>query len=128
MSPSISLNRNPTKPASQLAANIRRMMYHGLREPREVHSLQEMRQEHVDGRLAALNNTYWTYQSAGDTGTGKTYADTSVVSYLNEHGGRSLTLVPDHKHCREVATMRSEEGVDSVAFPHLCAETCVHYD
>jgi hypothetical protein len=105
------------------------MMTEGLREPREVHTLQETRREHALGRLAALNNVYWVYLCTAATGTGKTYADTYVVSHLNESGGgRSLTLVPDHKHCEEVVTMRALAEVDSVAFPLLCEETCVRFD
>jgi hypothetical protein len=100
----------------------------GLREPREVHTIEEMRQEHVDGRIAALDQLDHIHLSRAETGTGKTHSDTAVIVHPKMAGRRSLTLVPDHKHSREIATMRADAGVNSVAFPQLCEETCLRYD
>jgi hypothetical protein len=118
----------PSQPQAVIATKTYQAMTAGLREPREVHTLAETRQENEAGRVAALNDTDPIYVTMAPTGSGKTHADTAAVKQLNEQGGRSLTLVPDHKQCREVSAMRSEAGAKSLYFPQLNEDTCDRYD
>lgn len=99
-----------------------------VREPRAVASLEEYREEMREARLAALTHPYHCYLDNGQTGVGKTHADTAIMAELTKEGRMSLTLVPTHKDCAAVVSQRAEQGVASVAFPHLNKETCLRYD
>jgi hypothetical protein len=104
------------------------MWSEGLREPREVHTIEDYREELVLARLATLDNTYYLYLCTAQTGAGKSTADIDVIKRLDREGKKSVTLVPDHQNCQEIVAKRREAGIESAAYPKLCEETCERYE
>lgn len=107
---------------------IEKMWNAGLREPREVHTIGECREELVQARLAALDNPYWVYLCRAQTGAGKSTADIAVIQRLIKEGKRSVTLAPNHQHCREIVEQRRKAGIASAAYPQLSEDTCQRYE
>jgi hypothetical protein len=104
------------------------MMSDGLREPREVHTIEEYRDELVAARLAALDNTYYLYLCAAPTGSGKSTADDVVITHPKMVGKKSLTLAPDHQNCQEIAYRRRAAGIPSTPYPLHSETNCVRWD
>ncbi len=100
---------------------FRRWIDEQLAEP-PARSLADWRDETISWRLDVLGES-GTYLDRSPTGAGKSFADGEVLERLGEKG-RSLSLQPTHKNCRQVESEFASRGLDAAAFPPLNEETC----
>jgi hypothetical protein len=100
----------------------------GLREPREVHTLEEYREELRQGLRSVLDNCWYIHVLPAPTGSGKTYAQIALLQDLKLKGKTTVTLAPTHQLCDEIVAQRGAVGIDSAAFPLLDETTCARYE
>ena len=74
-------------------------------------------------RLASLKSPPLIYFDGSPTGAGKSTADLAVM----REAGQSLTLLPTHKACEELAEKLTKDGLVAAAFPALDATTCQRF-
>ena len=112
----------------KFVANLVRMWTEGVREPREVRTIEEYRDELFEARLATLDNTYYLFLCTATTGAGKDTADDKVITDPKMVGKKSLTLAPGHQNCQEIAARRRAAGIPSTPYPQHSEANCVRWD
>ena len=86
-------------------------------------SLDDWRDQMQASRLASLHKPPAIYFDGSPTGAGKSTADLVAM----RAAGQSLTLLPTHKACEELAEKLREDGLDAAAFPALDESTCQRF-
>ena len=90
---------------------------------REERTLDDWRKEMVANRLDTIGRP-GLYADNSPTGAGKSYADRAAMRLAET----SLTLLPDHSNCEELAAELVADGFDAAAYPRLDEETCQKFD
>ena len=86
-------------------------------------SLDDWRDQMQASRLASLHKPPAIYFDGSPTGAGKSTADLVAM----KAAGQSLTLLPTHKACEELAEKLTNDGLVAAAFPALDATTCQRF-
>jgi len=85
----------------------------------ELVELEVWRRDMGTARLETIDEP-GLYFDRSPTGAGKSYADRDALRLA----GKSLTLLPTHSNCRELAAELNVDGIDAVAFPKMDESTC----
>lgn len=85
----------------------------------KVVSLDDWRGQMAAARLSSVGSQ-GVYFDGSPTGTGKSYADRAALVEAES----SLTILPTHTNCRELAAELNEAGIEAVAYPQLTDENC----
>ena len=102
---------------------FRRLINHAMSPPPPPRSLDAYRVELEKTRLESVGHP-GVYLDVSPTGAGKTHADLPAAVAAKT----SLTVLPTHKHCRDVKETYSQSGLDAEAYPELNTTTCQNYD
>jgi hypothetical protein len=106
--------------------------------------LDDYRREMVRARLEG-RKTGNTLLDLGLTGVGKSYADFAAIRRMEDYAmgkwhslaeylakrrsrPRSVLLVPTHAQAAEAVEAAGAQGLPMVAYPKLCADTCLRHD
>jgi hypothetical protein len=82
--------------------------------------LAEWRRQMVDARLSSLAMDDTIYFDGSMTGVGKNTADIELMKSTKS----SVTYLPTHEACRELALRLRKEGLEAEAYPRMDANTC----
>jgi RepB DNA-primase from phage plasmid/Primase C terminal 1 (PriCT-1) len=85
--------------------------------------LADWRNEMQAKRLDSLKEPPQVYFDRSTTGAGKSTADLVAM----KEAGQSLTLLPTHEACEELAEKMRKEGLDAAAFPALDESSCQRF-
>ena len=85
--------------------------------------LADWREQMKIKRLDSLKEPDQVYFDGSTTGAGKSTADLDAMKVA----GQSLTLLPTHEACEELAQKMKKEGLDAAAFPALDESTCQRF-
>jgi hypothetical protein len=86
----------------------------------ELVPLGKIRATLAEGRLESLGQPGTIHFDGSMTGVGKTTADRVAMF----EAGKSLTVLPTHDACEELAQALVEAGLTAAAYPPLDASTC----
>ncbi len=86
----------------------------------EIVPLGQLRETLAEGRLESLGRPGSVLFDGSMTGVGKSTADRSAML----KAGRSLTILPTHDACEELAQALVGSGLDTAAYPPIDASTC----
>lgn len=91
------------------------------REPQgEVIPLDRLRQNLAEARLESLGRPGSIFFDGSMTGVGKSTADRIAM----RRAGKSLTILPTHDACEELAQALVGVGLNAAAYPPIDASTC----
>ncbi|MCO6454081.1 MAG: hypothetical protein J5I93_02095, partial [Pirellulaceae bacterium] len=88
----------------------------------DVVDLTTWRETMTDARVDSVGRP-GLYLDRSPTGAGKSHADRAAMV----KAGRSLTMLPDHDNCRELADSLRTDGHDAAAYPMLSGRTCQNH-
>lgn len=86
----------------------------------DIMPLDRLREMMAEGRLEALGRPGSVFFDGSMTGVGKSTADRLAML----EAGRSLTVLPTHDACEELAQALAGAGLDAAAYPPIDASTC----
>jgi hypothetical protein len=97
------------------------VVHEPYREPEgEVIPLDRLRETLVEARRESLGRPGTVFFDGSKTGVGKSTADRAAM----RESGRSLTILPTHDACEELAQALVGDGLDAAAYPPIDASTC----
>lgn len=74
-------------------------------------------------RIDSLNHPGTMFFDGSATGAGKSTADLAAMAAT----GRSITFLPTHEACRELADTLTKRGLKAAAYPRIDGQTCQRY-
>lgn len=94
-----------------------------LHEKNPLISLEDWRAEMKAARLASLDQPGAVFADCSPTGAGKSHADRAAMSKAEQ----SVTFLPTHHACQELASNLIEANLDAAAYPPLDETTCLRF-
>ena len=102
-------------------------LLHGkpIQEPDgQVRTLEDWQEEMAAARRESMLHPGEVFFDGSTTGAGKSFADHAAMRIVK----RTITFLPTHEACRELAETLNKQGISAAAFPQLDQESCLAYD
>ncbi|QDV36975.1 hypothetical protein ElP_49060 [Tautonia plasticadhaerens] len=90
----------------------------------EIFSLARLRESLAEARLEGLGKPGSVFYDGSMTGVGKSTADRAAML----EAGKSLTVLPTHHACEELAQALAGAGLDAASYPPIDASTCRKFE
>lgn len=90
----------------------------------EIISLDAWREQMIASRLDSLQHPGSIFLDGSTMGAGKSTADQAAM----RRAGASVTFLPTHDACEELAKILNRAGLTAAAYPQLNNQTCLRFD
>jgi hypothetical protein len=102
--------------------SLRRLVCDQISGPQQPTPLSTYRSELSRIRVESIGRPGINLDNS-PAGAGKTFADVDAILRVE----KSLTLLPAHDNCREVAKMYRSHNLDAAALPQISSKTCKNW-